>query len=88
MGGNGRVIRRPIDGGERAGGEWGVDGREVCLDGGNPCWLSDMISKDSKQFVLFTRVIFEKLLSESLALNGQGGHRGFRTSRRFGRGSL
>jgi hypothetical protein len=90
VGGNGGAIGRPIDGGERAGREWGLDRREVCVDGGDPRWLSDVIGKDSKQFVLFTGVIFEQLLSKSLALNRQGGHRGFRTSRRLGsrRGSL
>ena len=84
MGGNGGAIRRPVDGGERAGGERGLDGREVCLDGSDPCWLSDVISKDGEQFVLFLGVIFKELLGESLALDRQGDHRGFRTSRRFG----
>ena len=81
VGGHWRVIGRPVDGGEGVGGEWGLDGREVGLDGGDPCWLSDVIGEDSKQFVLFLRVIFEQLLSKSLALNGHGDHRGFRTSR-------
>jgi len=48
VGGKGRAIGRPIDGGERVGGEWGLDGREVGLDGGDPSWLSDVIGEDSK----------------------------------------
>ena len=84
MGGNGRAVGRPVDGGERVGGERGLDGREVCLDGGDPRWLPDVVGEDSKQFILFLRVIFEELLSESLALDRQGGHRGFRTGRRGG----
>ena len=59
VGGNRRVSGRPIDGGEGTGGGRGLDGREVGLDGGNPSWLSDVIGKDSKQFVLFSTVIFE-----------------------------
>lgn len=86
VGGDGRVIGRPIDGGERVGGEWGLDGREVCLDRGDPCWLSDVVCEDGKQLVLLSRVILEQLLSKSLALNRQGGYRGFRASRGLGGG--
>ena len=88
MGGNGRVVGGPVDGGEGVGGEGGLDGGEAGVDGGDPCWLSDVIGEDSKQFILFLRVIFEELLSESLALNRQGGHRGFRTGRRLCGGGL
>lgn len=88
MGGNGRAVGRPVNGGERVGGEWGLDGGEVGLDGSDPSWLPDVVCENSKQFILFLRVIFEELLSESLALNRQGGHRGFRTSRGLGRGCL
>ena len=88
MGGNGGAIGRPVDGGERVGGEWGLDWGEVGLDGGDPGWLPDVVGEDSEQFILFLRVIFEELLSESLALNRQGGHRGFRTGRGLWGGSL
>jgi len=59
VGGDGRAIGRPVDGGKGVGGEGGLDGREVCVDGGDPCWLSDVVGEDSKQFILFSRVIFE-----------------------------
>lgn len=54
MGGNGRVSGRPVDGGERACGWRGLNGREVGLDGGDPGRLSDVIRKDSKEFILFS----------------------------------
>jgi hypothetical protein len=69
VGGDWRVIGRPIDGGKGVCGERGLDGREVGLDGGDPFWLSDVVGEESKEFVLFLRVIFEQLLSKSLALN-------------------
>lgn len=59
MGGNGGVVGRPVNGGERVGGERRLDWREVGLDGGDPCWLSDVIGEDSEKFILFSRVIFE-----------------------------
>ena len=59
MGGNGRVSGRPIDGGERVGGGRRLNGGEVSVDGGDPCWLSDVICKDGKEFILFPRVVFE-----------------------------
>lgn len=59
MGGNGGVGGRPVDGGEGVGGGRGLNGREVGLDGGDPGWLSDVIGKDGKEFILFLRVIFE-----------------------------
>jgi hypothetical protein len=59
VGGNGRVSDGPIDGGERVGGGRGLNGREVGVDGGDPSRLSNVIGKDSKKLILFSRVIFE-----------------------------
>ena len=86
MGGNWRVIGRPIDGGKGACGERGLDGWEVGLDGGDPFWLSDVVGEESEELVLFLRVILEQLLSKGLVLNRQGGHRGFRAGRGLGGG--
>ena len=59
MTGNWRVVGGPVDGGEGVGGERGLNWREVGVYGGDPGWFSDVICEDSKELILFLRVIFE-----------------------------